>query len=94
MSRPSNGLSTGLRDPTDNVTLQLEDPFGYDKADIKVDAIAEDLRVCILRFFHLRHVLHGALSSQRKALKRFSSQQVETSVLIAEWRRASDMFTG
>ena len=27
---------------------QLEDPFGYDKADIKVDAIVEDLRVCIL----------------------------------------------
>ena len=30
----------------DNVVLQLEDPFGYDKADIKVDAIVEDLRVC------------------------------------------------
>ena len=30
--------------------LQLEDPFGYDKADIKVDAIVEDLRVCILQF--------------------------------------------
>lgn len=24
---------------------QLEDPFGYDRADIKVDAIVEDLRV-------------------------------------------------
>jgi hypothetical protein len=29
-----------------NVWPQLEDPFGYDKADIKVDAIVEDLRVC------------------------------------------------
>lgn len=25
--------------------MQLEDPFGYDRADIKVDAIVEDLRV-------------------------------------------------
>ena len=25
--------------------MQLEDPFGYDKNDIKVDAIVEDLRV-------------------------------------------------
>ena len=40
---------------------QLEDPFGYDKNDIKVDAIVEDLRV-------------------------------ETSVLLEEWRRGSDMF--
>ena len=30
---------------TNNVVLQLEDPFGYDRADIKVDAIVEDLRV-------------------------------------------------
>ena len=30
---------------TDSVILQLEDPFGYDRADIKVDAIVEDLRV-------------------------------------------------
>lgn len=30
---------------TDTFTLQLEDPFGYDRADIKVDAIVEDLRV-------------------------------------------------
>lgn len=48
---------------TDPTVAQLEDPFGYDKADIKVDAIVEDLRV-------------------------------ETSVLIAEWRRGSEMFTG
>ena len=27
------------------IGCQLEDPFGYDKNDIKVDAIAEDLRV-------------------------------------------------
>ncbi|KAF7198016.1 hypothetical protein HII31_00730 [Pseudocercospora fuligena] len=27
------------------IGAQLEDPFGYDRADIKVDAIAEDLRV-------------------------------------------------
>lgn len=47
----------------DAIGAQLEDPFGYDKADIKIDAIVEDLRV-------------------------------ETSVLIAEWRRGSDMFTG
>lgn len=26
--------------------MQLEDPFGYDRADIKVDAIVEELRVC------------------------------------------------
>jgi predicted membrane chloride channel (bestrophin family) len=32
----------------DSTILQLEDPFGYDKADIKVDAIVEDLRVCIV----------------------------------------------
>jgi hypothetical protein len=84
-------------DPTDNVTLQLEDPFGYDKADIKVDAIVEDLRVSLLRLSHLRHIrsrAYGMLSSPRKALNQFSSQQVETSVLIAEWRRTSDMFTG
>lgn len=31
---------------TNTVTPQLEDPFGYDRADIKVDAIVEDLRVC------------------------------------------------
>lgn len=37
----------------DNVILQLEDPFGYDKADIKVDAIAEDLRVCTIRYHYL-----------------------------------------
>jgi predicted membrane chloride channel (bestrophin family) len=30
---------------TNVVILQLEDPFGYDRADIKVDAIVEDLRV-------------------------------------------------
>lgn len=29
----------------DAIGAQLEDPFGYDKADIKVDAIVEDLRV-------------------------------------------------
>jgi putative membrane protein len=29
----------------DAIGKQLEDPFGYDRADIKVDAIAEDLRV-------------------------------------------------
>jgi hypothetical protein len=33
------GLNTNV------VILQLEDPFGYDRADIKVDAIVEDLRV-------------------------------------------------
>lgn len=27
------------------IGAQLEDPFGYDRADIKVDAIVEDLRV-------------------------------------------------
>lgn len=27
------------------IGAQLEDPFGYDRADIKVDAIAEDLRI-------------------------------------------------
>lgn len=43
------------------IGAQLEDPFGYDRNDIKVDAIVEDLRV-------------------------------ETSVLLAEWRRGSDMF--
>jgi hypothetical protein len=77
--------------------LQLEDPFGYDKADIKVDAIVEDLRVCLLRLSYLHHIRrreYGALSSHRKALTRFFSRQVETSVLIAEWRRTSDMFTG
>jgi hypothetical protein len=31
---------------TNSVIVQLEDPFGYDRADIKVDAIVEDLRVC------------------------------------------------
>jgi len=31
----------------DNNPAQLEDPFGYDKADIKVDAIVEDLKVII-----------------------------------------------
>ena len=35
----SCGLDTNV------VILQLEDPFGYDRADIKVDAIVEDLRV-------------------------------------------------
>lgn len=30
---------------TNSVNVQLEDPFGYDRADIKVDAIVEDLRV-------------------------------------------------
>lgn len=43
------------------IGAQLEDPFGYDRNDIKVDAIVEDL-------------------------------QVETSVLLEEWRRGSDMF--
>lgn len=41
---------------------QLEDPFGYDKNDIKVDSIVEDLHV-------------------------------ETSVLLEEWRRGSEIFT-
>jgi putative membrane protein len=27
------------------IGVQLEDPFGYDKNDIKVDSIVEDLRV-------------------------------------------------
>lgn len=45
------------------IGAQLEDPFGYDRNDIKVDAIVEDLRV-------------------------------ETSVLLSEWRRGSDMFSG
>ncbi|KAK5122100.1 hypothetical protein LTR85_004346 [Meristemomyces frigidus] len=43
------------------IGAQLEDPFGYDRNDIKIDAIVEDLRV-------------------------------ETSVLLEEWRRGSDMF--
>ena len=43
------------------IGAQLEDPFGYDRNDIKVDAIVEDLRV-------------------------------ETSVLLAEWQRGSEMF--
>ena len=43
------------------IGAQLEDPFGYDRNDIKVDAIVEDLRV-------------------------------ETSVLLEEWKRGSEMF--
>jgi hypothetical protein len=94
---PRNFSPQRCRDRTDNVTLQLEDPFGYDKADIKVDAIVEDLRVCFLLLLRLSQILRRieqALHSQHKALNRLFSSQVETSVLIAEWRRASDMFTG
>jgi hypothetical protein len=90
---PRNLSPQGCRDRTDNVTLQLEDPFGYDKADIKIDAIVEDLRVCFLLLLRLEQALPSQ-ESQHKALNRLFSSQVETSVLIAEWRRASDMFTG
>lgn len=51
----------------DGIASQLEDPFGYDRNDIKMDFIVEDIRS-------------------------------EISVLLEEWKRASqqghDMFVG
>jgi hypothetical protein len=49
---------------------QLEDPFGYDKADIKVDAIVEDLRVCYHHPCYRGYDREHAIPiSQYKALK-------------------------
>jgi predicted membrane chloride channel (bestrophin family) len=45
----SSFSNANLLSGIDAIGAQLEDPFGYDKADIKVDAIVEDLRVRIFQ---------------------------------------------
>ena len=62
----SYGLNTNV------VVLQLEDPFGYDRADIKVDAIVEDLRV------------RATLSSPTFAASSLANPQAQSSKSNAE----------